>query len=227
MTIQSILSGPSLLPLGGVTKKVVLFFHGYGADGNDLISLAEGWSLVLPDTEFMAPHAPYPCDESPFGRQWFSMVNWTMDKILQGLRDVAPIVNQLVAQILQDRQLSYQDLALVGFSQGAMLALYQAYYILPSCAGVIAYSGAFLEDGIIQPHNLPPTLLVHGDADQVVPVEASLMADELIRRIGGNPQTVVCKGLSHSIDYQGLTLGQQFLQNAFGSPTMNENHKTR
>lgn len=221
MVPPPILSGPSLLPLSGKTKKLVILFHGYGADGNDLISLAEDWFTALPDTEFIAPNAPYPCDENPFGRQWFSMVSWSMDKILQGLRDVAPLVNAYITQTLSDRGLSYEDLALVGFSQGSMLALYQAYYVLPSCAGVVAYSGAFLEDANLQPKSLPRSLLIHGDADPIVPVEGTLMAGEIIKKMGGDPQIVIRQGLPHAIDSVGLTLGQEFLQNIFGYEKMN------
>lgn len=214
-------SGPSLLPLSGKTKNLVLLFHGYGADGNDLISLAQDWASALPDTEFIAPNAPFRCEQNPFGRQWFSMVDWTMDKILQGLRDVAPVVKDYIEETLKERELSTQDLALVGFSQGSMLALYQAYYVLSSCAGVIAYSGTFLEDINVQPKNLPKSLLIHGDADSVVPVEGTLMAGEIIKKIGGNPQIVIQEGLHHAIDSKGLMLGEEFLQNVLGYAKMN------
>jgi phospholipase/carboxylesterase len=154
------------------------------------------------------------------------MVDWTKNKILQGLRDVSPLVNEYVTQALNDRQLTYQDLALVGFSQGAMLALYQAYYVLPLCAGVIAYSGAFLEDMNLEPKSLPRSLLIHGDADPIIPVEGTLMAGEIIKKIGGNPTVVIREGLPHAIDAQGLILGQEFLQNVFGYEKMQATNNT-
>lgn len=216
-----LLNGPSLLPESNKTKKLVILFHGYGADGNDLISLAETWMPVLPDTEFIAPNALDVCEQNPYGRQWFSMVDWTLDKILQGLKNVSPHVTNYINQVLAERQLQLKDLALIGFSQGAMLALYQSYYMLNDLAGVIAYSGAFLEDVSGKPSSLPRTLLVHGDADQVVPVEATIMASQMIQKMGGNPELVIREGLPHGIDEEGLKIGQEFLQNIFGYEKMN------
>jgi len=211
-----VLSGPSLEPVSGNVRKVVILFHGYGADGHDLMSLAEYWSPALPDTEFIAPHAPNVCEQNSFGRQWFSMTDWTLDKILQGLKTISPVISTYIAHVLAQRELQLEDLALVGFSQGAMLALYQAYYSLDKCAGVISYSGAFLEDVAVAPKGLPPTLLIHGDADQVIPVEATIMATQTIKKMGGHPQTIIRNALTHGIDDEGLMQGQEFLQKVFG-----------
>jgi phospholipase/carboxylesterase len=207
-----LLSGPSLLPRTDKPQKLVVLLHGYGADGQNLLSLAHDWAPHLPGVEFIAPNAPDVCEQNSRGYQWFSMINWTLPKILEGLRAAAPTLQQFLDRSLEERKLGYQDLALLGFSQGAMLALYQSYYVLTKCAGVMAYSGAFLEETGMHPKNLPDTLLIHGNADDVVPVQGTIYAEQRIKELGGHPQTIILDGLSHEISEEGVELGQDFLR---------------
>ena len=67
------LDGPRLEPTSGQAKRLVVFLHGYGADGNDLIDIGRAWQGLLPDAAFVSPHAPEPCGQAPTGRQWFSL----------------------------------------------------------------------------------------------------------------------------------------------------------
>src|SRR5690242_9960165 len=113
------LSGPSRKPAsGGAPRQLVLLLHGLGADGNDLIGLAPYWEQLLPDAEFLAPDAPYPCDMAPFGRQWFSLQDRSPAAILAGVRGAAPTLDAFIDEALAQRNLDASRLALVGFSQG-------------------------------------------------------------------------------------------------------------
>ena len=121
------LSGPRHAPTNGAApQNLVILLHGVGADGNDLIGLAPHWARHLPDTEFVSPHAPYPYDKAPQGRQWFSIRDFSPEILLAGVRETAPILNQFIDEQLARTGLSDDRLALVGFSQGTMMALFVA-----------------------------------------------------------------------------------------------------
>ncbi len=214
------LSGPSLPPAaGGGPRRLVVLLHGYGADGNDLIGLAPHWARLLPDAEFLSPHAPYPCEMGPFGRQWFSFADRMPEAILAGTRAAAAILDAFLDQALAARGLGAGDLALAGFSQGTMMALFVALRRPQPVAAVVGYSGALVgaEELASAIRSRPPVLLVHGDADPVVPY-AELARAEAALSSAGVPVTVETRpGLPHSIDEQGLALGGQFLARAFAS----------
>lgn len=214
------ISGPERTPTkGGVARQLVVFLHGWGADGNDLIGLAESWSKVLPHAHFMSPHAAEVCDANPAGRQWFSFQNLDADEITVAAAEASAIINRFLDHHLKRLAVSDDQLALVGFSQGAMLALYIALRRALPCAGVVSYSGALIgaETLAVEIRSRPPMLLAHGDADPVVPF-ASLGAaiqmldshDVPVRRHAG-------RGLGHGIDGPGLELGGEFLAEVFAA----------
>jgi len=120
---------------GRKARALVVFLHGLGADGNDLISLAPLLESVLPDTAFASPHAPFPCDMAPLGRQWFSLQDRDPDVLLAGVQAAAPLLNAFLDQELKAHGLSDERLALVGFSQGTMIALHVALRRPRPCAG--------------------------------------------------------------------------------------------
>ncbi|MCH8038385.1 MAG: prolyl oligopeptidase family serine peptidase, partial [Proteobacteria bacterium] len=175
MSKLPVLTGPSQDPAsGGVPEQLVVMVHGVGADGNDLIGLAPQWATLLPDAEFVAPHAPYPYDMAPSGHQWFSVADRSPDKILAGARDTAPIVEAFIDSELKRTGLTADRLALVGFSQGTMMSLHVGPRRRQRLAGVLGYSGL-----LVGPETLagelaskPPILLIHGDSDDVVPLAA-------------------------------------------------------
>src|SRR5690242_18353856 len=139
------LSGPSRKPAsGGAPRQLVILLHGLGADGNDLIGLAPYWAPLLPDAEFVAPDAPFPCDMAPFGRQWFSLQDRSPLAILAGVRAAAPILDVFIDEALKARNLDESRLALVGFSQGTMMSLYVGLRRAKALAGIVGFSGALL-----------------------------------------------------------------------------------
>jgi phospholipase/carboxylesterase len=211
------LSGPELLPAGGVAavKKLVIFLHGYGSNGQDLIGLAPQLQRSLPNVAFLAPNAPTPLQNSYNGYQWFSIWDCTPWQIEQGLRTVTPsVVDYITAQCARFN-VQTKDVVLIGFSQGTMLSLHIGLRHVAGLAGVIGYSGAMLTpESFMQEKQatLPPVLLVHGIMDNVVPWGASQLAADIIRNNGGDCETLFRPMLPHSIDNEGITAGIKFLQ---------------
>jgi phospholipase/carboxylesterase len=214
------LGGPVRKPQrGGKPRQLVVLLHGVGADGNDLIGLAPYWAPLLPEAEFVAPDAPFPCDMAPFGRQWFSLQDRSPDAILAGVRATAPILDTFLDHTLAARGLDAQHLALVGFSQGTMMALYVGLRRAAAPAAILGYSGALVGAGQLaqEVRSRPPVLLVHGDADEIVPFQALSHAVKGLRAAGVPVEQLVCPGVGHSIDEAGLRRGGEFLSRAFGA----------
>ncbi|WP_010297271.1 alpha/beta hydrolase [Candidatus Odyssella thessalonicensis] len=205
------LIGPTLPPKnGGKPKKLVVFLHGYGADGANLIDIGGYWSDLLPDAEFISPNGIEDC-EMGIGYQWFGLKDFSPFNIRAGLDRVIPSVVQQLKIWLQERNLTPADLALVGFSQGTMVALDVAFQ-LSGISAIVGYSGAFyppIAEQIKPP--LPSVCLIHGDMDMVVPYLALIEAQRNLQKCGIQPQTHTLHGLGHSIDMDGLKIGGKFL----------------
>lgn len=212
------LTGPSLPPQSGrKPRQVVILLHGLGADGDDLIGMAPYFAQALPEAEFLAPHAPFPCDMAPYGRQWFSLQDRRPEALLAGLAQVRPIFDSYLDEVLAERGLTEADLALVGFSQGTMLALHCALRRPDPVAALIGYSGLLaaperLADEIA---SRPPVLLVHGEEDMVVDFGFMAMAERELRARGVPVTAFARPGLDHSIDEEGLSRGIEFAAKGF------------
>lgn len=190
---------------------MVILVHGYGSNGEDLIGLAPYWRDALEDTVFVAPNAPEPCPGAPGGYQWWPV--WDGDR-KSGVRGAATALDGFINTELARYGLTDDRLALVGFSQGTMLALHVAPRRERQLAGVVGYSGMLIDADGEDLRTRPPILLVHGDADPMVPVAAFHAAEAGLRRHGFDLSTHLSRGLGHSIDMEGLTLGGAFLSKA-------------
>ncbi|MDB5394515.1 MAG: phospholipase/carboxylesterase [Rhodospirillales bacterium] len=211
-TSASPLVGPSRPPANGTApRQLVVFLHGYGADGADLIGLAPFFAQALPNAEFLAPNAPERCGMG-FGYQWFGLTNLAPGPLAAGVRNAAPLLDAFLDDALKSRSLSYDQLALVGFSQGTMMAL-DRMMRRGDVAAMVGFSGKAVDSAATLPKEAkhPPVLLVHGDADPIVPF-ASLGEAEHALSTGGFPvETLVRPGLAHGIDQEGALRAAQFL----------------
>jgi phospholipase/carboxylesterase len=213
------LSGPSQKPAsGGKPRQLVILLHGLGADGNDLIGLAPVWAPILPDAEFVAPNAPFPCDMSPYGYQWFSVQDRSFDAVLGGVRAAAPMLDAFIDDALKARGLADKDLALVGFSQGTMMSLHVGYRRAEPVAGILGYSGRLIAGEVLaaEMRSKPRTLLIHGDADPIVPFASLEAAETALKALGVPVETVARPRLAHGIDEEGLKHGARFLRTVLG-----------
>ncbi len=212
------IDGPRLPPAsGGAAKQLVVFAHGYGADGNDLIGLGREWSRLLPHATFVSPHAPEACGMAPMGRQWFNLTFRDPGEMLRGVQKAAPILDAFLDAELKRLNLTPQALGLVGFSQGTMVALASALRRTPPPAAVVGYSGALADaEALVRRTGAAPQiLLVHGDMDDVIPIDAMLIAREQLAQAGLPVEWHVASGIGHGIDPTGLKLGGAFLKQAF------------
>ncbi|WP_309644907.1 dienelactone hydrolase family protein [Phenylobacterium sp.] len=208
------LKGPMASPAsGGDPRSLVILLHGYGSNGADLMGLVPYWRASLPDTVFMAPNAPEICPGAPGGFQWWSLTDLGPASRAAGVRQAAPLVNAFIDMHRTAYDLPNHKVALVGFSQGTMMALHVGPRRSEALAGIVGYSGMLADPDVLQSEarTKPPLLLVHGDADPMVPFAAMGQADVAFRGMGFEVSTHAAHGLGHSIDEAGLRLGGEFL----------------
>ena len=211
------LTGPHWGPKsGGAPRQLVILCHGLGADGHDLIDLAPHWGAVLPHAAFAAPDAPQACDMGPFGRQWFSVADRTPGIMAAGAAAAAQHLGAFIDAELSRLNLPPDAYALMGFSQGAMTALYTGLRRQTPPRAILAFSGALLApDDLPNTTARPPVLLVHGEADEVVPASRSHTAEAALRAVGIEVEALYPPTLGHGIEETGLTIGGLLLQRVF------------
>ena len=217
------LTGPRIAPKSGVAKQLVVFLHGYGADGKDLIEVGRQWQKLLPDAAFVSPNAPEPCAMSPMGRQWFSLTMRDPNERWTGVVKARPALDAFLDAELTAQSLPDSALALVGFSQGAMMALHVGLRRARAPAAILSFSGLLvgsehLNEATARAPNgePPPILLIHGEEDETIPVEAMFNAADELSKANLPAQWHLSRGIGHGIDGGGLLHGGLFLANAFG-----------
>ncbi len=198
-------------------RQLVVFLHGLGADGRDLINLAPYFARALPEAKFFAPNAPSACDMAPMGYQWFSLQDRTPEVLWPLIVSAAPVLNNYLDGLLKQHGLADKDLALIGFSQGTMMALHTVLRRPQAIAGIVGFSGALLGGQylVAEATAKPPVLLVHGEDDTIVPFAAMKQAAGSLANAGIKVQTLARPRLPHSIDEAGIEAAVQFLASCF------------
>jgi phospholipase/carboxylesterase len=212
------LDGPRLAPRSGTAQQLVVFLHGYGADGNDLIEIGRAWQDYLPRAAFVSPHAPEPCAQAAVGRQWFPLTFRDPNERWIGVNKAAPVLERFLDAELARHRLSPAALALVGFSQGTMMALHVGLRRAVPPAAIVGYSGLLVvppegeaEAFAAAIKSRPPVLLVHGDRDDLIPPQALFQASQGLAALGVAVEWHLSPGIGHGIDAEGLRHGGEFL----------------
>lgn len=210
------ISGPEIAPAsGGSPKQCVMFLHGLGADGNDLLSLTPELQPLLPDAHFVSPNAPFPCDMAPMGRQWFSLQSRETAHMLTGLDASRPLLNDYIDETLTRLNLEIKDLFIIGFSQGTMMALHTLLTRATPCAAIVGFSGAIIasKEFATQITTKPSVCLIHGEMDDVVPFAAMPDAQGALVKAGLEVEAHPQPDLGHSINMEGLEAAKAFITN--------------
>lgn len=199
---------------GGKAKQLVLILHGWGADGYNLIDLADMFARALPDAHFIAPNAPFVCEVNPYGFQWFSLMDRQPQHMLAGARKAVDILNEFIDEQLAELGLDNSNLALVGFSQGTMTALHLALRRTPQVAAVVGFSGALVGADVLAKEITarPPICLIHGNMDDVVPYASMAHATDILKANGLSVESHSRPHLGHSIDLEGMAIAAEFLK---------------
>ena len=209
-------------PQSGDIRSAVVFLHGYGANGADLLGLADPLADHLPDTLFVAPDAPETCAGSPFGFQWFP-IPWidgsSEEESSRGMQQAFEDLNAFLDALMVDEDLLPEQVCLFGFSQGTMISLHLAPRRQDPVAGIVAFSGRLLEPELLadEVQSRMPILLLHGDQDDVVPIQFLPQAAEALQNAGfSDVYAHVMKGTAHGIAPDGLSVALAFIRDQLG-----------
>jgi phospholipase/carboxylesterase len=212
------LDGPRYGPhSGGPVRQIILLLHGYGSNGHDLISFAQVWRDVFPDALFLAPHAP---ERLPGGwgdgYQWWGLTEYTPEAMALGAASAAPVLNRFIDRQLEQHGLTERDMALVGFSQGTMMALHVGPRREHQLACILGYSGLLVGAEALarELRTKPPVMLIHGAEDPMVAVASMRRSESELTGLGFAVSSYVSPGLGHSVDQMGLQLGADFVSSA-------------
>ena len=216
---MSILEGPRAEAASGNKDSLVIFLHGYGADGNDLFGLAQALAPHLPNTAFRSPNAPERCAVNPMGYQWFP-ISWLdgspESAMKEGAERAAKTLHAYLDETLEEEGLTPDRVAIVGFSQGTMMSLNVVLRRPEPVAALVGFSGRLVEiDGTGPITSKPPVLLVHGDQDEMVPVDSIHEAREALAKEGVNVSWHISQGVGHGIAPDGLGLALEFMRRGF------------
>ena len=200
-------------------KYLVVLLHGYGSNGDNLLGLSHEFSHILPNAHYVSPNAVFPWEGGfPDAYQWFSISNWNshhnLRETAKEVKHANKMLNNFILQQLKRFNLQPTDLFLVGFSQGAMMSMYQGLALIDKPAGIISYSGKLilpehLGDKIIAK---PKICLVHGKQDSVLPFSNFLEAEKMLQENEIPFESHAVEHLDHTIDIHGVRAGVNFIK---------------
>ena len=195
-------------------KNAVILCHGYGGDGKDISLLASYWRTYLPDTLFVCPDAPEKCAVNVSGFQWFDLMDQTKDQVLVKSLVAEIKLNNLIDEVIEKNDLAGEKVAVGGFSQGCMISLQTGIKRKNKINSIIGYSGKIIDENHLQSNLIsrPNIILMHGDKDEIVPVNFLLEAKNFFNKNNYKIQTEIFKNCEHRIPTEGSSLGLEFLK---------------
>ena len=207
----------SIIKSGDTYKNAVIFLHGYGANSNDLIGIANLWIESLPNTIFLSPNAPFECDFSPNAYQWFELTSISPDSIGDGLKKAGPYLNDYINHVSNTYKVKEKNIFFVGFSQGTMMALYHLCKRENRCAGLLGYSGLLFENENFKSEikSKFPIKLYHGKKDELINYQNSIEASKKLKKFGFDIDYSLSDELGHGIDDKGIQIGLNFIKKTF------------
>lgn len=209
------IDGPRLPPAsGGTPNSLVVFLHGYGADGDDLIGIGREWARQLPHTAFVSPNAPQLCAGGGVGRQWFALTMRDPHEFARGAASARPALDAFLDAELARHRLSDSAMALVGFSQGTMMALHVGPTRKERLAGILGFSGLLADPKALAGAAIrkPPVMLIHGERDDLIPVAAIFAAAQALAAAEIPVEWHISPGIPHGIGPDGMEIGLSFLR---------------
>ena len=215
---MTLIDGPSIHPLSrNKAKQLIIFCHGYGADGNDLIGLANYFQQILPDAYFISPNAPETCPMNPMGYQWFDFTSNDPNLIWEKVNNAGEILNNFIDNKLSELNLTDNDLSLVGFSQGTMMSLHVGLRRNSAMSSIVGFSGRLIREETLSDEmkSKPPIYLIHGDQDPMVPYSDTINAEKILKDLDVDVQSHISPNTPHSIAQDGLEIAIKFLSSNF------------
>ncbi len=205
-------------PASGKAKNMVIFLHGYGSNKDDLIGIGAEWAPEMPDTVFLSPNAPAPCDQMPMNAyQWFA-IRANVDRATfereQEAQSVAPLLGEYIDAQLEKWDVDESNLVIVGFSQGTMMAMYTMPRRKKPCAAIVGYSGMLIDAAGLKDDNVVkmPVLAIHGDSDDIVHPSNLQEVEEGFTNAGFNIETILRPQVAHGIDMFSIKRGLSFIK---------------
>ena len=195
-------------------KSAVILCHGYGGDGKDISILANYWRAHLPNTIFICPDAPEKCAASPTGFQWFDLIDQTPEQVLSKSLVAESKLNKLIDEVKDNNNLLAKQIVIGGFSQGCMISLQTGIKRKDTINSIIGYSGRIIDTEHLNKNIIsrPNIILMHGDIDQIVPVNSLLEAKDFFNKNNYKVESKIFKNCEHRIPTEGSSLGLQFIK---------------
>ncbi len=202
-----------------MAQQLVVFLHGFGSSGDDLLGLGQHWQTQLPGVTFAAPNAPFVSDAG-FGYQWFSLAGVSEQNRPERIDRARAALDNTLAKTFTEHAFNPQQgqLVLVGFSQGAIMALDLLVNNRLPLAGVVAFSGRLATPEPWAASNTP-SLLIHGKADPVIPWQSSEQASSRLKAAGFNTSLLIEEKLAHGISNAGAQAAAGFIAECFSRPS--------
>ncbi len=207
----------SIIKSGDKNKNAIIFLHGYGANSNDLIGIANVWIDSLPKTIFLSPNAPFECEFAENAYQWFELTSISPQSIGDGLKKAGPFLNEYIDHVSKTYKIDEKNILFVGFSQGTMMALHHLCKRKNQCAGLLGYSGLLFENENFKSEikSKFPIKLYHGKRDELINYQNSIEASKKLKALGFNIEYNLSEELGHGIDEEGIKIGLDFIKKTF------------